>query len=112
MKVYTCFDCNGEFTRGRGRPPTKPESVLCEKCRAEYFKPKPGGITIRKVSADLDKQPSVKEPMLHGGAGSAITRPCPSCGYAYADGGYCSDCGWSKPVSRMPYGTATGKVGR
>ena len=46
--------------------------------------------------------------VLHGMTGVAIVRPCPMCLYAYADGGYCPDCGWSLPVYTDPYGTNSG----
>jgi hypothetical protein len=47
---------------------------------------------------------------MHGMVGSgAITQVCPKCAYAYADGGYCSECGWSKAISRAPYGTYSGQ---
>lgn len=153
MKVYTCYDCHKEFSRGRGRPPKLP---LCEECKQygefrkaevkEYLSekkmdfdkpkraptPKKVGITIKQISAVLEDEPSVKKPRrsslapeevaeallpesppfkpLHGASGSAVTRPCPECGWAYADGGYCSDCGWEQPIHRLPYGTATGKT--
>ena len=49
-------------------------------------------------------------PELWGMKGSgAITRPCPNCAFAYADGGYCPECGWSAPVKVDPYGTHSGR---
>ena len=38
------------------------------------------------------------EPVLHGATGRPVIEICPNCMYAYADGGYCEECGWSKPV--------------
>jgi hypothetical protein len=35
---------------------------------------------------------------IHGETSRPIIEPCLNCGYAYADGGYCPDCGRSKPV--------------
>lgn len=47
---------------------------------------------------------------IHGQVGSgAVTAVCPNCGYAYADGGYCPDCGWMKPIRIDDYGTNTGR---
>ena len=53
------------------------------------------------------------EPVLHGMTGTAITQPCPLCLFAYADGGYCPDCGWTLPIRIDPYGTHSGgKLGK
>lgn len=35
---------------------------------------------------------------VHGHTGRPVIEPCPKCGFAYADGGYCDECGWSAPV--------------
>lgn len=37
-------------------------------------------------------------PSLHGASFRPVIETCPNCNYAYADGGYCPECGWSKPV--------------
>ena len=57
---------------------------------------------------DLPPDEPTKEPELHGMTGVAIVRPCPMCLYAYADGGYCPECGWSLPVYTDEYGTNSG----
>jgi hypothetical protein len=127
-----CSDCGVEYQRGRGRPAKVP---LCSSCTNARWRNTEAGklaksIKVTKVSADLDERPSVREPKkgltaradiserllpdenkpaLHGAAGQAVTQPCPSCGYAYADGGYCEDCGWSRDLKRHPYGSITGK---
>ena len=117
MITYTCHDCHAEFTRGRGRPP---KIAICTTCKDATTKKDEvvakvkaaKKMTIRKVSAELTDEPSVKEPAkkaLHGATASSVTTPCPECGFAYADGGYCMDCGWEKPINRLPAGTATGK---
>lgn len=88
-------------------------------------------ISIKKISADMPIAPSVKQPIvedineyllpewddvapkkkpIHGATAAAVTSPCPVCSFAYADGGYCSSCGWTKPINRLPHGTASGKV--
>jgi hypothetical protein len=123
MITYTCDECKAVFTRGRGRPP---KIAICQNCKDGNDKheqevkarkksstaPKKQP-TIRKISADLPEEPSVKEPekgkAVHGATAASVTQPCPECGFAYADGGYCMDCGWEKPINRLPAGTATGK---
>ena len=35
---------------------------------------------------------------IHGATNRPIIEPCPNCGYAYGDGGYCPECGWSAPI--------------
>lgn len=62
---------------------------------------------FKKVDPKVMDEPEAKGPVFHGAVGSsAITEPCPQCLYAYADGGYCPDCGWMRPINRLPYGTA------
>jgi hypothetical protein len=62
----------------------------------------------RKRKPDADAAPV--EPVLHGMVGSGpVTEVCPMCMYAYADGGYCQECGWMKPFIRHPYGSITGR---
>lgn len=56
---------------------------------------------------DLEPE-EVVEPVLHGMTGTAITQPCPVCLFAYADGGYCPECGWMKPTRIDPWGTHSG----
>lgn len=58
--------------------------------------------------------PSHYEGDIHGASGTgAITEVCPKCGYAYADGGYCPDCGWMRSINLLPYGGAgSGRIGR
>jgi hypothetical protein len=62
-----------------------------------------------KVAVKAD--PTDAEPVLHGMVGNgAITEPCPNCMYAYADGGYCPSCGWSRPIIRHEYDTHRGRM--
>lgn len=37
----------------------------------------------------------VKAKPIHGMTGRPVIEVCPNCSYAYADGGYCSECGWT-----------------
>lgn len=96
-KSYQCDECGVQFTRGRGRPPVRP---LC-----------PAHAPVKQVVEKADKpEPEPDKPKeIWGGGATAITRPCPNCAFAYADGGYCPECGWSLPVNRVSYGTATGR---
>jgi hypothetical protein len=56
---------------------------------------------------------SEDKPKVHGAVGSGpVSSPCPKCGYAYADGGYCGDCGWMRAVRLDPYGTHSGQIRR
>lgn len=129
-KVFVCVTCGVEFQRGRGRPPAV---ILCP--AHEAARPSGTKMVIRKVSANITENPSVKEPFrgrkappsaedikehllpeddvapVRGAVGNGpITEPCPNCKYAYADGGYCKECGWTKKIVLHPYGSVTGKV--
>lgn len=130
--VVTCSDCGAKYPRSRGRPPKVP---LCSPCTNARWSRSESGllegkIKVTKTSADLDERPSVKNPrkgltapedvsewllpedsgpVLHGATSQAVTQPCPKCGYAYADGGYCGDCGWARDLQRHPYGSITGR---
>lgn len=44
-----------------------------------------------------DKEPRVEKAVkpIHGMTGRPVIEVCPNCSYAYADGGYCSECGWT-----------------
>lgn len=60
--------------------------------------------------ADPTGSSDYEPPKLHGVVGTGpISSPCPKCMYAYADGGYCNDCGWTKPLTIEPYGTHVGR---
>ena len=69
-----------------------------------------------EVATDVSRMraSSAYEGEIHGVKGtSPITAVCPKCGYAYADGGYCSDCGWMQAINILPMGAAgSGKIGR
>lgn len=70
---------------------------------------RPLAIKVTRLSPEPENDNPNHPLAIKGAVGTgAITEPCPNCGYAYADGGYCPDCGWSKPINRLPYGTATG----
>jgi len=85
---------------GVGSKPTVPRK---KKVLADVPNVQPEG----KVAVKAD--PAV-DPVLHGMVGnSAITEPCPNCMYAYADGGWCSACGWTKPFVTHPYDTYRGR---
>jgi len=65
------------------------------------------GLKVEVIRLATAPEP-LPEPALHGMTGTAITEPCPLCLYAYADGGYCPECGWSKPIRIDEYGTHSG----
>lgn len=47
---------------------------------------------------------------IWGAKGSgAISEPCPNCHYAYADGGYCQECGWMRAIKIDAYGANQGR---
>jgi hypothetical protein len=35
--------------------------------------------------------------------GRSVIEKCPECGFAYADGGYCPECGWTMFHSHCPH---------
>jgi hypothetical protein len=45
----------------------------------------------------------------HGDTTRAVIERCPNCLYAYADGGYCPECGWTAETIVHSYGTVTGR---
>lgn len=70
-----------------------------------------GGRVRKSVKPDKITKTEITdsaEPYFHGFNDWSLppTEVCPVCLYAYADGGYCPDCGWSLPVERKPYGTS------
>jgi hypothetical protein len=76
-------------------------------------KPRKGYVkgTMGRVQSKADPAVAIlaDEPQLHGMAGnSPITEPCPRCMYAYADGGYCPECGWMLPIVIDENGTNSG----
>ncbi len=36
--------------------------------------------------------------------------PCPNCLFPEADGGYCPECGWTRPVDRLPANSVHGRT--
>lgn len=68
---------------------------------ARYGRPRGKRTTVASTKPVLDQTvssgtPEVTTPTLHGANFRPVIETCPNCGYAYADGGYCPDCGWSK----------------
>ena len=45
------------------------------------------------------------EKTLHGASARPIIEVCPNCKYAYADGGYCPECGWTQYRPDCPHCT-------
>jgi len=50
-----------------------------------------------------------KGPVLKGVTGQAVIEPCPNCGFAYADGGFCPECGWTRYDPNCPHCQKGGK---
>ena len=77
---------------------------------------KPVSSGSQEVASDMSRvrASSAYEGDIHGVKGnSPITEVCPRCGYAYADGGYCSDCGWMQAITLLsPGGAGSGSIGR
>ena len=77
------------------------------KPRAGYIKkdgtaPLRRGGRIAQVRIDPETYKQIAKPedgrvekTLHGMTGRPVIEICPACSYAYADGGYCEDCGWT-----------------
>jgi hypothetical protein len=42
-------------------------------------------------------------PAIHGATNQAVIEPCPNCGYAYADGGACPECPWTRYDPNCPH---------
>ena len=42
---------------------------------------------------------------IHGATGRPVIEPCPNCGFAYADGGFCEECPWQKYDPQCPHCT-------
>ena len=40
---------------------------------------------------------------INGATNRPIVEPCPKCGYAYADGGACGECGWTQYRADCPH---------
>src|SRR5262245_37418871 len=56
---------------------------------------------VRKPDVDPDRIEKGDKP-IHGATNRPIIEVCPNCSYAYADGGYCPECGWHRPVAGCP----------
>ncbi len=60
--------------------------------------PKPYEQTKKPVESRVEKTTT-----LHGATSQAVIEPCPNCGFAYADGGYCPECGWTRFDPNCPH---------
>lgn len=69
-----------------------------------------GKIHVVATSEVVLKGSGVEVGHLWGYKGTGpVTEACPNCHYAYADGGYCSECGWMRAIQTHPYGTHVGR---
>lgn len=55
---------------------------------------------IEKVQVATTTQSVVE---LKGATGRPVVEPCPSCGFAYADGAHCPECGWTRYDPTCPH---------
>jgi hypothetical protein len=91
-----------------GWPKGKPRKGYVKKNGKPHAK-RGGAIHVSATSTVKMTGHGVEEGNLWGYKGnSAVTEACPNCHYAYADGGYCSECGWTRAIIREPYGTHSG----
>jgi len=49
---------------------------------------------IKMAAPKVATQPTEKKPVWGLGSRAAV-EVCPNCSFAYADGGYCPECGWT-----------------
>lgn len=62
---------------------------------------RPAPETYKQVKSDKDDSRVEKE--VHGASTRPVIEVCPNCAYAYADGGYCSECGWHQVMPGCPH---------
>jgi predicted RNA-binding Zn-ribbon protein involved in translation (DUF1610 family) len=58
----------------------------------------------KRAATGLPPAPKVHRysiPLCHPGY---CVEPCPKCAFPEADGGYCADCGWTRPLPGIPGG--------
>ena len=55
---------------------------------------------IQKAVAVVYPAIATASVVIKGATGRPVIEPCPTCGFAYADGGYCEECGWTVWVPR------------
>jgi hypothetical protein len=64
--------------------------------------PRPKVQVIRKPDPTVEIVQKTA-PKLHGQTNHAVIEPCPNCGYAYADGGACPECPWTRFDPSCPH---------
>lgn len=68
----------------------------------------PKGGRLKAIRKDPEPYMQTAKPdkalrVIKGETGRPIIEPCPNCGFAYADGGYCDDCGWTRHDDNCPH---------
>jgi hypothetical protein len=83
------------YVRKDGQPHNKKGEGRAQGPRITVVqKPDPTIKTTVRRDVDPDRIEKAK-PAIHGGTSRPIIEVCPNCSYAYADGGYCPECGWT-----------------
>jgi hypothetical protein len=83
------------YVRKDGQPHNKKGEGRAQGPRITVVRPEdPKYKQVRKPDVDPDRIEKAK-PAIHGGTSRPIIEVCPNCSYAYADGGYCPECGWT-----------------
>ena len=85
----------GKPRKGYVRKDGKPHAAKGERLVAIKTKPEP----YKQIATPKEDKPYV----VKGITGQPVIEPCPKCGFAYADGGYCPDCGWTRWNANCPH---------
>lgn len=84
---------DGTQHRKKGEGRLAPRVVTDREPKVQVVrKPDPEVMTVQKVA-----------PKVHGATNQAVIEPCPNCGYAYADGGACPECPWTRYDPNCPH---------
>lgn len=100
------------YVKKDGTPHATKVPAVAVSRKAVATRPQPILSRADEVATDMSgmSNSSAYEGPIHGMKGDApITEVCPNCGYAYADGGWCPDCGWTKFTRIDPHGTHQGR---
>lgn len=85
------------YVRKDGQPHNKKgEGRAADKQPRITIVTKPDPTLKTTIRRDVDPDRIEKGPALHGASNRPVIEPCPNCGFAYADGGFCEECGWTQ----------------
>jgi hypothetical protein len=72
------------------------------------YKPKPKRVpTVKPVEKQPAKTRKYSTKLAHP---QYSIEPCPNCLFPEADGGHCPDCGWTRPVEKLPANSVHGRT--